>query len=67
MNGNAYEGQCVFCAPGIVFEYGQCTRRCGANQLYTNRVCVCLSGFVRRGNACVAEGSGGNNDRCKKD
>ena len=48
--GNAYEGQCIFCATGIVFEYGLCTRRCRANQVYTQRVCICAPGYTRKGN-----------------
>lgn len=56
LNGNSYEGQCIFCSPGIVFEYGTCTRRCGANQTYVNRVCICNSGYTRQGNNCVLPG-----------
>ena len=52
-NGNIWESKCVFCPAGIVFEYGQCTRRCGANQLYLSRACVCLKGFNRVGKDCV--------------
>lgn len=51
--GNIFEGQCIFCAPGVVLEYGRCAKKCGANQVYSNRVCICAKGFVRKGKDCV--------------
>ena len=51
--GNIWQGQCIYCAPGVVFEYGLCTRRCGANQIYLNRVCICAKGFTRKDKDCV--------------
>lgn len=61
LNGNIFESKCLFCPPGIAPEYGACTRKCGANQMYTNRVCVCLKGFTRVGRDCIASKKCGTN------
>lgn len=60
--GNIWEGQCIYCADGIIFEYGQCTKRCGMNQIYLNRVCICATEFTRKGKDCVAEKKCGTNE-----
>lgn len=52
-NGNIWESKCIFCAPGIVFSNGFCAGKCGANQLYISRACICLKGFTRAGKDCV--------------
>lgn len=45
--GNIWQDQCYFCPEGIIFDNGRCSRRCGANQIFFNRVCFCDSGYVR--------------------
>jgi len=53
--GNVYQGQCIYCPFGIVFEFGKCSRRCGFNQVYLNRACFCNKGFVLNGKDCVLD------------
>ena len=59
--GNLFQDQCYFCPEGIVFANGRCSRRCGANQIFFNRICFCDTGFVRQGNDCVKDKSCGTN------
>lgn len=53
--GNIYQGQCTYCPSGVVFELGRCSKRCGPNQLYINRGCVCAKGFTINGKDCVLD------------
>jgi hypothetical protein len=59
LGGNIWEAQCIFCPPGIIFEYGRCSRKCGLNQVYINRVCICAKGFTRKGKDCVKDNACG--------
>ena len=65
--GNFWQGQCFFCPDGIVFELGRCTRKCGANQIYFNRVCFCQDSYVREGVDCIKDRSCGQNQVWSED
>lgn len=51
--GNIWQGQCIYCPVGVIFENGQCSQKCEANQFYSNSVCNCNQGFARVGRDCV--------------
>lgn len=60
--GYFWQGQCYFCPAGILFDNGRCLSRCGANQIYFNRVCYCQTGFTRVGVDCILEKNCGTNE-----
>ena len=51
--GNVENGECIYCPPGIIFENGQCSKRCKSSWLFLYGICRCPNGYKLKGKECV--------------